>query len=180
MMDSVTVDNYSGAYQAVHYLLTLGHRHIAYLSGPQSLSTSKERFRGYSAALAVMDIPTNENIVFSGPYSEEFGSSIFPYLIESEPRPSAIFCGSDIAAAGLMAAAEQYGLKIPDDLSVVGCDGIHVSQWLKPSLTTLQQPIDEIALSAFNLIASSGECRHVQLPLNLVIRNSTARIARRP
>ena len=158
----------------------LGHRHIAYLSGPQSLSTSKERLRGYRAALAAMDIPTNENIVFSGPYSEEFGSSIFPYLIESEPRPSAIFCGSDIAAAGLMAAAEQYGLKIPDDLSVVGCDGIHVSQWLKPSLTTLQQPIDEIALSAFNLIASSGECRHVQLPLNLVIRNSTARIARRP
>lgn len=180
MTDSITVDNYSGAYQAVHYLLMLGHRHIAYLSGPQSLSTSKERLRGYRAALAAMDIPTNENIVFSGPYSEEFGSSIFPYLIESEPRPSAIFCGSDIAAAGLMAAAEQYGLKIPDDLSVVGCDGIHVSQWLKPSLTTLQQPIDEIALSAFNLIASSGECRHVQLPLNLVIRNSTERIARRP
>lgn len=180
VVDSVTVDNYSGAYQSVHYLLTLGHRHIAYLSGPQSLSTSKERFRGYHAALSAMSIPIDENIVFSGPYSEEFGSSIFPYLIERQPRPSAIFCGSDIAAAGLMAAAEQYGLKIPDDLSVVGCDGIHASQWFRPSLTTLQQPIEEIALSAFNLLASSGKQRHIQLPLNLVMRNSTVRIAHQP
>lgn len=177
-VNSVKVDNYSGAYQAVRYLISLGHRRIAYLSGPVDLSTSRDRKRGYQAALATEGIQVDESIVFSGPYTEEFGSSIFPYIIESKEQPTAIFCGSDIAAIGLLGAAEQYGLKIPDDLSVIGCDGIHVGQWLKPALTTLQQPIDSIARSAIELLSHHGESKHVQLPLNLIIRDSTARLDR--
>ena len=177
-LNSVTADNYSGAYQAVRYLVSLGHKRISYLSGPTALSTSKERLRGYATALSGANIPTDDSIIFSGPYTEEFGSSIFPYLIENPEPPTAIFCGSDIAAVGLLGAAEQYGLKIPDDLSVIGCDGIHIGQWLKPSLTTLQQPIDDIARTAIELLANTDEPRQVQLPLNLVIRNSTARVER--
>lgn len=174
-MNMVTVDNYSGAYRAVRYLLSLGHQRIAYLSGPYGLSTAKERLRGYSDALAAAHIQQDSNIIFSGPYTEEFGSSIFPYIIENPAPPTAIFCSSDIAAIGLLGAAEQYGFKIPDDLSVIGCDGIHVGQWLRPSLTTLQQPIEDIAHAAIELVTHDGPAKHVQLPLNLVIRDSTQR-----
>lgn len=169
----VFVDNYSGAYQAVSYLVSLGHRHIAYLSGPRSLSTSSERRRGYDAALKAAGIGTDESLVLSGPYTEEFGSSILPYLIGHEPPPTAIFCGSDIAAVGLLGAAERYGVRIPDDLSVIGCDGIDVGQWLKPSLTTLCQPIEDIAREAISMLAYDAPKRHVNLPLNLVVRAST-------
>lgn len=171
----VTVDNYSGAYQAVRYLLSLGHRRIAHLSGPGGLSTTSERLRGYSDALAKAGISQDPDIVFAGPYTEEFGSSIFTYLIENPDPPTAIFCSSDITAVGLLGAADQYGLKIPDDLSIIGCDGIHVGQWLKPSLTTLRQPIDDIARTAIDLLTGDEPPRQVQLPLNLVIRNSTRR-----
>lgn len=173
-VSSVVVDNYSGAYQAVSYLISLGHRRIAYLSGPASLSTSSERLRGYSAALANAKIRLDQELIFSGPYTEEFGSSIFPYLIESTQRPTAIFCGSDIAAVGLLGAAEQYGISIPDHLSVIGCDGIHIGQWLRPQLTTLQQPVEDIAKTAIELIDQPLP-QHVQLPLNLVIRASSAK-----
>lgn len=174
---SVTVDNYSGAYQAVSYLLSLGHRHIAYLSGPTDLSTARDRFRGYTAALRSADIDVDESIVFRGPYTEEFGSSIFPYLLDKTERPTAIFCGSDIAAVGLLGASERYGIRIPDDLSVIGCDGIHIGQWLSPSLTTLQQPMEAIARAAVSMLAPEAKARHVQLPLSLVTRGSTQRLA---
>lgn len=177
-ISSVTVDNYSGAYQAVRYLISLGHRRIAYLSGPVGLSTSRERLNGYTDALKTANIPIDDSIVFSGPYTEEFGSSIFPYLIENKETPTAIFCSSDVSAVGLLGAAEQYGFRIPDDLSIIGCDGIHIGQWLQPRLTTLEQPIDTMAHTAIDLLKSDGEARHVQLPLNLVIRNSTQRLIR--
>lgn len=175
-ISTVNVDNYSGAYQAVRYLLSLGHRRIAYLSGPEELSTSRERLHGYSDALSAAGIPTDRTIIFSGPYTEEFGSSIFTYLVQNTDPPTAIFCGSDISAVGILGAAEQYGLKIPDDLSVIGCDGIHVGQWLKPSLTTLQQPMTDIAHSALMLLENNDTIQHIQLPLNLVIRGSTRRL----
>lgn len=175
-VNGVTVDNYSGSYQAVRYLISLGHRRIAYLSGPPALSTSRDRKRGYQAALAAADISSDNSIVFAGPYTEEFGSSIFTYIIENPKPPTAIFCGSDIVAVGLLGAAEQYGLKIPDDLSVIGCDGIHIGQWLKPSLTTLQQPVASIARTAIDLLQRQDKPQHIQLPLNLVIRDSTARL----
>ena len=177
-MSIVTVDNYSGAYQAVRYLLSLGHRRIAYLSGPKGLSTTSERLRGYTDALSAAGIALDASIIFSGPYTEEFGSSIFTYLIENDEQPTAIFCSSDVAAIGLLGAAEQYGLKIPDDLSVIGCDGIHVGQWLRPSLTTLRQPIEDIARNAVELVLSNGSPQQIQLPLSLVIRDSTQRRTR--
>ncbi len=174
-MHTVTVDNYSGAYRAVRYLLSLGHRRIAHLSGPTGLSTTAERLRGYSDALSAGGIAQDDTIIFTGPYTEEFGGSIFPYLIENPGSTHCHLLQLGHRGHRPAGAAEQYGLKIPNDLSVIGCDGIHVGQWLHPSLTTLQQPIDDIAHAAVELITSDKEPQHVQLPLNLVIRRSTQR-----
>lgn len=175
-ISTVTVDNYSGAYQAVCYLLSLGHKRIAYVSGPDGLSTTSDRKHGYLSALTNSKILYDDSLIFSGPYTEEFGESIFPYIVSNPDPPTAIFCSSDISALGLLGAAERYGLKIPDDLSVIGCDGIHIGKWAHPSLTTLQQPFEAIAKSTLELISFNGETKHIQLPLTLTIRNSTCRI----
>ncbi|PLS31974.1 Periplasmic binding protein-like domain-containing protein [Bifidobacterium margollesii] len=185
----VTVDNYSGAYQAASYLISLGHRRIAHIAGPTMLSTTTERLRGYRAALENADIPYDPKLVFSGPYTEEYGASVLTYLIQMDERPTAVFAGSDIVAIGLISVCKQYGISIPQDLSVVGCDGIRMGRWLRPSLTTLTQPIDDMAIAALNLLfqedgddarnaidrnnADSGRGNNdIRLPLTLTIRES--------
>ncbi|NEG96331.1 LacI family DNA-binding transcriptional regulator [Bifidobacterium sp. SMB2] len=175
----VTVDNYSGAYQATSYLISLGHRRIAHIAGPTMLSTTTERLRGYQAALENAGIPYDPQLVFSGPYTEEYGASVLTYLTQPENRPTAVFAGSDIVAIGLISVCKQYGISIPQDLSVVGCDGIRTGKWLRPSLTTLTQPIDDMAIAALNLlfrdndeVTPSKRGDSIRLPLTLTIRES--------
>ncbi|WEV72932.1 LacI family DNA-binding transcriptional regulator [Bifidobacterium sp. ESL0790] len=178
----VAVDNYSGAYQATSYLIGLGHRRIAHISGPNKLSTAGERLRGYKAALKDAGIPFDSRLVFSGPYTEEYGANVLTYLVQLDERPTAVFAGSDIVAIGLISACKQYAISIPHDLSVVGCDGIRIGKWLHPTLTTLTQPIDDMASAAFNLLLQSdGSDEHqletnIRLPLTLTIGESAARV----
>jgi len=176
-VDTITVDNYGGAHQATAYLAQLGHRHIAHVSGPPELSTSRDRLRGYRDAIAQAGLDVDESLVLHGPYTEQFGASTFPYLTAARRPPTAVFVGSDIVAVGMLGAAELHGLRIPEDLSVVGCDGIRVGEWLRPKLTTLRQPITELATSALELIQaridSPGRERVRKVyPLQLVVRGS--------
>ncbi|MCB5909856.1 LacI family DNA-binding transcriptional regulator [Streptomyces pinistramenti] len=177
-VDTITVDNYGGAYQATSYLVQLGHRTIAHVAGPQELSTTQERKRGYLDAIRDAGLDPADQLVLHGPYTEQFGASTFPYLHRAGTAPTAVFVGSDIAAVGMLAAAELHGLRIPDDLSVVGCDGIRVGQWLRPKLTTLEQPTAELAAAALDAltarIAGNGTNVRKVLPLQLVVRGSAA------
>ncbi|WP_370276035.1 LacI family DNA-binding transcriptional regulator [Georgenia sp. SYP-B2076] len=175
---TVTVDNYGGAYQATSYLATMGHRRIAHVSGPPALLTSQERLRGYRDALAAHGLEVDEDLVLHGPYTEQYGASVLPYLTRGTAAPTAVFVGSDIVAVGILSAAELHGLRIPEDLSVVGCDGIQLGQWLRPQLTTLAQPIHELARTALDTLRTAAEgpqepVRTV-LPLQLVVRGSVA------
>lgn len=184
-LDTVTVDNYGGAFQATTYLLNLGHRRIALLAGPQEFSTTRARLRGYTDALAREGIGVDPALVRHGNHSERLGASVFPHLLGLADPPSAIFATSDISAIGVLSAAEIHGLAIPDDLSVVGYDGIRVSEWLRPKLTTVEQPIDALAQAAIMSIMrqlkqgkdrrrGDAEPQEVVLPMRLVIRGSTA------
>lgn len=175
--DAISVDNYGGAYQATAYLAQLGHRRIAHVAGPPELSTSRDRLRGFRDAMAHADLPVDESLVLHGPYTEQFGASTFPYLTGAAEPPTAVFAGSDIVAVGMLSAAELHGLRIPEDLSVVGCDGIRVGEWLRPKLTTLQQPVADLARSALDLVQARVENRAGErvtrvFPLHLVIRGS--------
>lgn len=176
-VDTVAVDNYGGAYQATSYLAQLGHQRIAHIAGPEELSTTRDRCRGYRDAMRDAGLNVDEGLVLHGPYTEQFGASVFPYLTGAKHRPSAVFAGSDIAAVGMLAAAELHGLRIPEDLSIIGCDGIRVGEWLRPKLTTLRQPMDELARAALELIraridAPNRAPRTRTFPLQLVIRGS--------
>jgi len=185
-MDTITVDNYGGAFQATSYLLNLGHTRIAHVAGPPEFSTTKERLRGYRDAIENFGLRIDEGLIKHGPHSEEFGASIFPHLARLSSPPTAIFAGSDISAVGVLGAAELHGLRIPEDLSVVGCDGIRVGQWLRPKLTTLEQPLESLAQSALasisqqfnNALAGTHGFKpvHTVLPLRLVIRGSATGI----
>ncbi|MFD7108171.1 LacI family DNA-binding transcriptional regulator [Streptomyces celluloflavus] len=177
-VDTITVDNYGGAYQATSYLVQLGHRAIAHVAGPEELSTTQERKRGYLDAIRDAGLDPAAQLVLHGPYTEQFGASTFPYLHRAGSAPTAVFVGSDIAAVGMLAAAELHGLRIPDDLSLVACDGIRVGQWLRPKLTTLEQPTAELAAAALDALTArmagnGGNLRKV-LPLQLVVRGSAA------
>ncbi|MEU6269164.1 LacI family DNA-binding transcriptional regulator [Saccharopolyspora shandongensis] len=176
-VDTIGVDNYGGAYQATAYLAQLGHRRIAHIAGPRELSTTRDRLRGYRDAMLHADLAVDEDLILHGPYTEQFGASTFPYLTGAAKPPTAVFVGSDIAAVGILGAAELHGLRIPEDLSVIGCDGIRVGEWLRPKLTTLQQPVADLARGALELVharIAEPETDTVRrtLPLQLVIRGS--------
>jgi DNA-binding LacI/PurR family transcriptional regulator len=176
-VDAISVDNYSGAYQATAYLARLGHRHIAHVAGPPELSTTRDRHRGYIDAMQHAGLTVSDDLVLHGPYTEQFGASTFPHLARAAQPATAVFVGSDIVAVGMLAGAELHGLRIPEDLSVVGCDGIRVGEWLRPKLTTLQQPVAELARSALEVVQArienpAGERVEKVLPLHLVIRGS--------
>jgi len=195
-VDTVTVDNYGGAYQATSYLIQQGHRRIAHVAGPPELSTTQERKRGFTDALRDAGLVVDPDLVRHGPYTEQFGASTFPYLTRPGNAPTAVFVGSDIVAVGMLGAAELHGIRIPEDLSVVGCDGIRIGQWLRPQLTTLEQPVAALALAAVDALeramsrregtspdAVTGgggsdrtgvEPARTVLPLHLVIRGSVA------
>ncbi|WP_336707064.1 MULTISPECIES: LacI family DNA-binding transcriptional regulator [Oerskovia] len=185
-VDTVTVDNYGGAYQATRYLIQQGHRRIAHVAGPPELSTTQERKRGYVDALTDAGLTVDPELVRHGPYTEQFGASTFPYLTRPGNAPTAVFVGSDIVAVGMLGAAELHGIRIPEDLSVVGCDGIRIGQWLRPQLTTLEQPVAALALAAVDALERAmarrgadapddvAEPARTVLPLHLVIRGSVA------
>lgn len=188
-VDTVTVDNYGGAYQATSYLIHQGHTSIAHVAGPPELSTTQDRMRGYLDALSDAGLPSSTDLVRHGPYTEQFGASVFPHLSRPGSDFTAVFVGSDIVAVGMLATAEVHGIRIPDDLSIVGCDGIRIGQWLRPKLTTLEQPIRPLAQAALDTLtrridartnpptppqaAAVGPTKTV-LPLQLVIRGSVA------
>jgi DNA-binding LacI/PurR family transcriptional regulator len=175
-VSTVTVDNYGGAYQATSYLATLGHRRIAHVGGPVGLLTSEDRLRGYRDALAAHGLDADSRLVLRGPYTEQYGASVLPYLTRDGDGPTAAFVGSDIVAVGLLSGAELHGLRIPEDLSVIGCDGIHLGQWLRPQLTTLAQPVRQLAHAALEAldraIETPSETSRQVLPLQLVVRGS--------
>jgi LacI family transcriptional regulator/LacI family repressor for deo operon, udp, cdd, tsx, nupC, and nupG len=178
-VDTVTADNFGGAYQATAYLAQLGHRRIAHIGGPQGLSTTRQRLSGFRGALEHAGIPPDEQVVLHGPYTEHFGANTLPYLAAADPRPTAVFVGSDIVAVGVLGAAGRHGLRVPDDLSVVGCDGIRVGEWLTPRLTTLQAPVKDVAQTALNMLlarteGSSDPVEAVRHPLQLLVRDSAA------
>lgn len=171
----VSSDSYGGAFAATRYLISLGHRRIAHIGGPSTIASSDLRERGYRDALEQAGIPFDESIVFHGPHSETFGANTLSYMGRVKEPPTAIFATSDIAAIGVLSAASIHGLSLPDDLSIVGFDGIGIGSWLQPALTTIAQPIHELAtaaLSAMDQIWAGKQPADTQLPMNLIIRES--------
>lgn len=176
-LPAVTSDNRSGAILATEYLISLGHRRIAHLSGRSDLRSSELREEGYRHALERAGIAFDPELVQVGGYTAEAAREPIRALLGMPDRPTAVFAANDVSAIQTIRVANELGLAIPADLSVVGFDNIPESALIGPPLTTVDQSIQqmgyEAALMLIRIIDDPGSDRtQVTLPTELVIRQS--------
>jgi LacI family transcriptional regulator len=177
---SVGSTNFTGGLSATQHLLDLGHRRIAYVGGPVPSACNQARMHGYRAAMDSAGVPVPAEYVRFGNFLHEDGLVQGASLLELSEPPTAVFAGSDETAVGVIEAARARGLRIPEDLSVVGFDDTQIARLSSPALTTVHQPLQEmgkVALrTAMRLAADEEvESHHVELATELVVRQSTAR-----
>ncbi len=171
--------NWAGGLAATRHLLGLGHRKIAVISGPVDVLCSRARIDGYRTALDEAGIAVDPSLVRYGDFFVGGGYTHGLDLLDRPDRPTAIFAGSDFQALGVMRAARELHLRIPEDLSIVGYDDLPVTEWIGPPLTTIHQPLQEMAATATRMVLAlaRGEVPanpRIDLATELVVRESTA------
>jgi LacI family transcriptional regulator len=176
---SVGSTNFAGGLAATQHLLSLGHRRIAYLGGPATAACNQARLHGYRAALEAEGVPMPPGYVRTGHFLYNDGVEGGAALLDLPEAPTAIFAGSDETALGIIEAARARGLRIPEDLSIVGFDDTQTARMASPPLTTVRQPLREMGGVALRtaLRLAAGEkidSHHVELATQLVVRGSTA------
>jgi LacI family transcriptional regulator len=169
--------NRDGALLAMNYLIELGHQRIGFINGRPELVSSCRRLQGYKDGLALAGIPLDEELIQNGDYTTETAVRCARALLSLENLPTAIFAANDMSAMGVYQAAQMMGLRIPEDLSVVGFDNLRESLFLAPPLTTVDQFISEMGAIAVEMIVKlvNGETLADNLrkiSTQLVIRES--------
>lgn len=177
---SVQATNYEGALDATEYLIRLGHRRIAFIKGRPEIQCSAHRLKGYEDALSNAGIQIDEILAVPGDFSTDTGHVRALQLLSLENPPTAIFASNDQSALGVYQAAEELGVRIPDDLSVVGFDNISEARYL--GLTTVDQFLDEMGYVAVQMLIKliGNEPLEVQvhkIPTRLVERTSCRALA---
>ena len=168
--------NWQGAYDATRYLIDQGHRRIGFIAGVMELGSAAERFNGYRAALSDFQIPFEPTLVCEGDFSQYGGREATRKLMPA--KPTAIFASNDLMALGAMEFLRDSGLRIPEDMSLVGFDDIPQMSIAHPKITTVHQPLDEMARTAVKLLLERLEnpdspAQRVTLETHLVIRDSS-------
>jgi len=172
---AVHATNYQGAMDAMDYLFKLGHKRIGFISGRAELESSNRRLKGYREALEKAGIPVDERLIASGDYTTETGVNGARELLALEIPPTAIFASNDQMAMGVFQVAAEMGLRIPEDLSVIGFDNITESKYM--GLTTVDQSISEMGYVATQMLIKlingvSLDEQTYRMQTRLVIRNS--------
>lgn len=179
MADFIHADHEQGAYLATKYLLDLGHRAIACVSGPKDLLSSRDRVSGYLRALREYGVKFRLDCLVNADFTSQGGYLAFQQLLSLAQRPTAIFVSNDLMAIGGLCAASAAGIRIPDQLSVVGYDDIALASYTTPPLTTIAQPKHEIGvLTARALVERMLNpglpFKREKLPTRLIVRGSTS------
>jgi LacI family xylobiose transport system transcriptional regulator len=177
---SIGSANWNGGLIATKYLLGLGHRKIGMITGPTDMNGARARVSGYLSALDAAGIAPNSDYLVPGNFHPEDGVRGGRQLLTLPDRPTAIFAGSDLQAFGVYEAARSLGIRIPEDLSVVGYDDVQIARWAGPPLTTVRQPLTEMAEEAARMVLRmrSGDVidnLRIDLATSLVIRESALR-----
>jgi LacI family transcriptional regulator len=176
---AVSAAHTSGADQAIRHLLELGHRRIAHITGPLGWVATEDRRRGYRAALASAGILPDPALEIQAEPEIRPGREAALRLLELPERPTAIFAFNDNIAIGAIQAARARGLRVPDDVSIVGFDDVEHATIVTPMLTTVRQPLAEMGRTAVSLLnrlleRQHFETLHIELATRLVVRESTA------
>jgi LacI family transcriptional regulator len=177
---NVFVDNQKAMKEAVLYLHEMGHRRIAFLSGPVNSHSSIKRYEGYKEALEILDIPLDPHIVICGDYDFEKASKALDTLLQGQRDFTALICCNDIMAMGAYEVLEKRGMSIPEDLSIIGFDDIFLSRLIKPKLTTIHQPIYEMGVASVNFlidhIEGNCKCDKIIFETELIRRDSVKKL----
>jgi LacI family transcriptional regulator len=182
---SVGSTNFAGGMAATQHLLSLGHRRIAYLGGPPTSGCNQARMNGFRGAMESAGAPVPREYVWLREFLYDDGLAGGAELLDLPEPPTAIFAGSDEVALGAMEAARARGLRVPEDLSVVGFDDTQVARLASPQLTTIRQPLREMGAVALRtaLQLAAGEkvdSHHVELATRLIVRSSATEPALEP
>ena len=177
----VDADNYNGACEAMRHLYRLGRRRIATITGPMNTIVGVDRLKGYQDSLKNYNLEYDPDLVVEGDFSDSGGYAAMERLIPL--KPDAVFIASDVMAAAAMRASQEAGLKVPDDISIIGFDDIPLASRTIPPLTTVRQPVGAMGAAAVDVLIdmishSSVEAHRVILPTELVIRSSCGANAR--
>ncbi len=176
--DIVAVENVEGAYKAVNYLIKLGHTNIGFLTDSLDIGSNKERLDGYIKALNESNIPIKDTLITSGKYTIKDGYRSAITLINNKIKPTAVFTSNNFMTEGLLFAAKDVGIKIPEELAVLGFDDMEWYKLLSPSISVVEQPIHEIGYTAARcllrrMLGDTSRHKLMRLPTKLVIREST-------
>jgi LacI family transcriptional regulator len=176
---AVSAGHASGADQAIRHLLGLGHRRIAAITGPTGWVATEDRKRGCHAALAAAGIMPDPQLEVEADFEIGGGIMATKHLLDLADPPTAIFAFNDNLAIGAVQAARARGLRVPEDLSIVGFDDVEHATIVSPALTTIRQPLAEMGRMAVSMLTRLLERRrietlHVELGTRLVVRDSTA------
>ena len=175
-VNKVKGDHIKGALTAVEHLIKLGHQRIAYLGGPL---LSPDRELGFRSAHTVNGLNVDESLIKRGSPTYEFGNNSTLELLKQNKKFTAVFCGNDLIALGVMRCLYNAGIRVPDDVAVVGYDDIQMSRLVEPALTTVQQPLSEMSNAIvkllLNLIDNKEKKKQAQsllFDMKLIIRES--------
>jgi LacI family transcriptional regulator len=173
---SVDVENREGAHEAVAHLIGLGHQRIGLINGKLQMESAQARRDGYKQALLEAGIPIDPDLMVEGFYSDTASYAAAVQLLGLPERPTAIFAASDAMAVGALRAIRDRGLRVPDEIALVGYDDLPLAQHTNPPLTSVQQPIGEMAAHAVRLlveqIRGQSPVTSVRLPARMVVRDS--------
>ncbi len=183
MLPSVDVDNYQGARAATEYLLSLGHRRIGFVSGAKGYGASSARLKGYKDALHSAGQPFDKTLVTRGDFMQPGGFAGGKKLLSLPQIPTAIFAASDLMAFGVLEAVREQGLRVPEDIAVVGFDDIPMASQVYPPLSTVRQPLYGMGVVAAQMMitmlrGTSPPHNRITLPTELIVRATTPPLER--
>lgn len=177
-LPAVVIDNIRAAEHVTEHLILKGHKRIGFINGPEHIILCRDRQRGYVQTLEKYGIPVSHDSILCGDFTMEGGFGCAKQLLQLEEKPSAIFAANDEMAVGVIQAVQEQGLRVPQDVAVVGFDNVQISRVVQPNLTTIDQPIFQIGVQAMELLMSCLEGivlkdKRIVLETNLCIREST-------
>lgn len=173
----VNAANWQGAYDATQYLIKLGHQRIGFITGLEGLASASDRLEGYRAALTDHGLTLSSALISRGDFQEEGGYDAAQKLLALPQRPTAILAANDLSAFGAIEAIREQGLRIPEDISIMGFDDIPQASLVHPKLTTVHQPLQEMGQMGVKMLLEriqhpEREAYQVTLNTQLVVRDS--------
>jgi LacI family transcriptional regulator len=176
---AVGATNWQGAYHATEYLIKLGHTRIGFITGSMDLGAAIDRLDGYRSALRVHHISEDSQLIYQGSFFQPDGYAGGSALLALSDPPTAIFASNDVMAMGAMDAIRSRGLRVPQDVSILGFDDIPQAAMVRPALTTVRQPLEQMGRLATQMLIDQlknpeKQIGRIELPTQLIVRDSTS------